>query len=401
MFQGKIEIPDGRLSPTTRSRPHAARWRLPPIWLTLIAAALLDWWLWPLNSTDMTAFLLPWFDHLVASGQIAAFAQPFSNYTPPYLYALALASLFAGWLPAVTLIKLLSLAGTGALALAMARLLRTLDASDPARGAALVFLLPSVAANAALLGQSDAFWAAPCVMAVAAAIDRRHAAMLVWCGVALSFQLQAVLVAPIFLALLIQRRIPLRLWLLAPLATAAMMIPAAAAGWPVADLASIYFRQGDRFSDLARNAPNLWSIVQLFPISDHALLGLAFTLAIGASAAFIARFSATPVHGRAVLAAALFAILVTAGLLPKMHERYFFLADILALALALSDANSRSWHLAVLVQIASILALFAYASGIASFAAIAAVPMLIATCRLGITLLRPAANDNPVLMRKT
>jgi len=84
-----------------------------------------------------------------------------------------------------------------------------------------------------------------------------------------------------------------------------------------------------------------------------------------------------------------------------MHERYFFLADILALALALSDANSRSWHLAILVQIASILALFAYASGIASFAAIAAVPMLIATCRIGITLLRPAANDNPVLMRKT
>ncbi len=373
---------------------------LPPVAVTLAAAALLHLAFWHIIAADMTAYLLPWFAHIVDTGPIAAFAAPFSNYTPPYLYLLAIVSPLAPLVPAITLIKLVSVAGTGALAVAVGHLLARLDVPRPARGAALVMLLPSVAINASLLGQADMFWAAPCVMAIAAALDRRHRAMLLWCGVALSFKAQAVLIAPFFLALLIHRRVPLGWWLLAPVATAAMMVPAMLAGWPPGDLLAIYAQQGTTFADLSRNAPNIWSIIDLLPRGDDVpLLGLAFTAAIGASAAYIARFSAQPLHGRVLIAAALLAMLVTAGLLPKMHERFFYLADIIALVLAIVSGDRYAWRTALLVQTGSALALLAYLSGIESVAAISAVPMLVATWRVAMPLLNPAANDNPLLAR--
>ena len=371
---------------------------LPPVPVTLAVAVAMLWWMMPLVAKDMQSYLIPWFDHIAAAGPVMAFAEPFSNYTPPYLYLLAALTPFEAVAPAMMLIKLLSLAGTAALALAVRHLLIRLDAPQPDRAAALVFLLPSALLNAGLLGQCDAMWVAPCVMALAAAIDRRHAAMLAWCGLALGFKAQSVLIAPFFLALLINRRVPFKLWPIAPAVFAATMLPAWAAGWPAGDLATIYLRQADTFPMLSFNAPNIWAILQALPLGVP-LAGLAVAVAIGATAAYIARFSAQILDRRALLSAGLLAPLVTAGLLPRMHERYFFLADILALVLALAYRDKASWTVAMLVQAGSTLALFGYISGLAGFAMLGGVAMIVAALRVARPLLKPAANDNPLMAR--
>jgi len=373
---------------------------LPPIAATLALACALLWLALPVITLDMTEFLMPWFDHIVASGPIAAFATPFGNYTPAYLYLLAAAAPFAGFVAAPLLIKLVSLAGTAALALAVRHLLIRLDAPQPNRAAALVLILPSAMINAGLLGQCDAIWAAPCIMALAAAVDRKHLVMLAWCGLALGIKVQALLFAPFFIALLINRRVPLRFWPIAPLVAAATMLPAWAAGWPALDLATVYFRQADTYPALALNAPNLWQIVEALPLIGMLPLGgLALATALGASAAFIAWFSTRPLDGRALLAPALLAPLLTAGLLPHMHERYFFLADILALVMALTLRDRSSWRIAALVQGGSILSLFGYLSGLDAMAMIGAILMIAATIRVARPLVRPFANDNPLLAR--
>ena len=371
---------------------------LPPVAVTLTVAAAILWWMMPLVVSDMDAFFVPWLGHIAATGPVASFAQPFSNYAPAYLYCLAALTPLYGIIPAVTLIKLLCLAGTVALAFAVRHVLIILEIPQPNRAAALVFALPSVLLNAGLVGQCDAFWTAPLVMALAAAINRRHVAMLAWCGLALGFKVQAILIAPFILALLINRRVPLALWPIAPAAFVATMVPAWAAGWPASDLAMIYARQAGEFSNLSFNAPNIWMIADALPIGLP-LLGLSFAIAIGAIAGYIARFSVMPLEGKGLIAAALLAALVTAGLLPHMHERYFFLADILALLLALVNRDRASWTIAILVQAGSTLALFAYLSGIAGFAMLGGVAMIVATIRLARSLLKPAANDNPLMVR--
>jgi Gpi18-like mannosyltransferase len=371
--------------------------RLPDVTVATIlaTAGIMCLWCWPFVCNDMQIYLIPWFDHIRGAGPIAAFAQPFSDYTPPYLYGLAVATLGAGIAAPMTLIKLLSLVCTGALVAAVWRLLNALGAQQPGRQAVILFALPSVVLNAALLGQCDALWAAACVMALAAAVRRHHRAMLGWVGLAIAIKLQAVFVVPLILALLIGRRVPLRRWLYAPLAFAAAMLPAWLAGWPMLDLATIYLHQAGSYSALSLNAPNIWAIAQALPwIGQLPLTGLAMAAGLGAAAALTARFVGRTPSGDQVIAAALLVVLVMAGLLPHMHERYFFLADILSVSLALVRRDRTSWQVAALVQAGSLLGLSAYLVGIDGFAIIGALPMLAATLLVARPFLASPANDN-------
>src|SRR6476659_8863983 len=105
---------------------------LPRLPVTLAIALTMHLALWPLIGADLGVYLVPWWRHIVDTGPIAAFAAPFSNYNPPYLYLLAAVTQLAGPIFPVDAIKLLSLAGTGAMAAALYRLLRAVNAPQPA-----------------------------------------------------------------------------------------------------------------------------------------------------------------------------------------------------------------------------------------------------------------------------
>jgi Gpi18-like mannosyltransferase len=384
---------------------------LPPLFATIALAILAHWWLWPYGGTDVGTFLLPWFRHIQQAGPVQAFATPFGDYAPPYLYLLSATTLLVDWVHPFDLIKALSVAGSLALGGAVWHLLRTAGSAAAAiggkpapqryvAGAALVLILPSTLLNAGLLSQCDAMWSAACVMALGAAVGRRHRTMLAWCGVALAFKLQAAFFAPFVLALLIRRRVPMRLWPIAGMVWIASLVPAWLVGWPAADLLTIYLRQTDSYPGLALNAPNLWMIVDALPLfAGVPLTGLAFAAAIGASATYVARLTVSPLSDRRLMEAAMLAPMIVVGLLPRMHERYFFLADIVALAIALTWPDRRSIGIAVLVQLGSVLGLLAYVSGISGLAMLGAVPMITATLKLARPLFERPANDNPAVAR--
>lgn len=329
---------------------------------------------------DMDIFLLPWLSHILADGPIGAFSTPFSNYNPPYLYLLALASPLAGWTSPEFVIRLVSYAGHAFLGLAIFRLARSMGVRDPARAVVPAMLAPTLLLNAAVLVQCDALWAAAIVLALAAAIGRRAAAMFLWCGIALAFKLQAIFVAPFFVAVALAQRIPFRLWFVAPVAYAAMLLPAWAAGWPLGDLATIYFRQLDSLPVMALNAPNIWMVIgEALPLSFAATHAVALLATLIAALAYI-WFGAKRLRdadSSAIVKLALGCALIVPGLLPQMHERYFFLADVLALALVI--AERWEWRLILLTQFGSGLAVLAYLTGIRGLAVEGAVAMLLAT----------------------
>lgn len=362
----------------------------------LAAAAVLYSAFWPIVTSDVALSYVPWLDHVAAAGPLKALGTPFGDYTPPYYYLLALASPFVGAVSGEMLVKLVSLACTLLLAASVWRLARALRIDRPELVAAVTLLLPGVALNTALMGQCDALSTAPLVMAVAAAIERRTGRMFLWCGVAAAIKAQAAFCAPFFLAMAIRHRAPWREWLLAPLATLAMFAPALLLGWPLSDLLTIYTRQAGFFEELSRNAPNIWAIVQVLPLGLP-LTGLANAAALGASAAYAAHFGTRPLTDRATVAAAALAPLVVVGLLPRMHERYFYAADVLVFVWAVASRRAGDWVTAGLVNLGSLLGILAYGTGIEELAIAGAVAMLAATWRLAKPILTRPANDNPVV----
>jgi Gpi18-like mannosyltransferase len=387
---------------------HQSRtwWQLPPVAFTIFVAAIAHAMLWAFRAGDVDIFLVPWLMHIRATGMIEAFATPFSNYTPPYLYLLALTSPLCAVLSPLTVLKLLSTLGTVALAGSIWRLLVALEARSPERAAALVLILPSTLLNAPLLAQCDAMWAAACVMALAMAIIRRHKSMLAWFGLAIAFKLQAVFFGPFIFALLLGRRVGVRAWLIAPATAFATLLPAWAAGWPITNLLTIYLRQTNHFDQLSLNAPNIWTIVQILPgVRNLPLQGLAMTMAIGGTATYVAWVASRGTVPRLVLPSALLAPLLLVGTLPRMHERYFFLADILAFALAVTMRNRTGWSIAIFVQSGSTLAVLSYVLGIPIPAIIGAAAMIVATYQVAKLVIRSsdhrASQGGMPLIRET
>jgi Gpi18-like mannosyltransferase len=315
----------------------------------------LCWWT---EAHDMRDFLLRWFDHIVAYGPVGAFAHPFSNYTPPYLYLLSALSLFHGSIGPMSLIKLLSVAGTVFAAYAVADLVGAMG--GPRRYALLLFLLPSAVINAALLGQCDALWAGACVLAIAAMIRGSTLRALVWCGIAVSFKLQAAFIAPFIIGSLIGRRVPWWQWSVPLAAFAALMLPAWLAGWPALQLAMIYPAQGASY-DFPGSLANPWIFATIYaPDAARQLYWIGYAAATVGSFAIAALTASAVKQPKAMLFLALLSALALPFLLPKMHERYFFLADLLSLAAVLSYPRKAVFVVMIATQLASLLSLLTY-----------------------------------------
>jgi Gpi18-like mannosyltransferase len=313
------------------------------------------WWTEPY---DMVLFLRPWFDHLVRHGPVGAFAHPFSNYTPAYLYLLAIVSTLHESMDALYLIKLLSVAGTLFAAFAVADLIKACGGQP--KWAMLLFILPSAVINSALLAQCDALWAGACVLAAASMIRGRTARALVWCGVALAFKAQSAFIAPFIIGALIGHRAPLWHWAIPPLTAAAIMVPAWLADWPAWHLAMIYPVQSAWFEIPGRLA-NPWMFGTVFaPQATMSYFWVGFAAVAAAFVALAALTSTSVRQPRAMALLALLSAIALPYLFPKMLERYFFLADVLALAIAIAWRDRTVIAIAVLVQLASLLSLVTY-----------------------------------------
>ena len=233
------------------------------------------------------------------------------------------------------------------------------------------------------------------ILALTAAVGRRHGLMLGWHGLALATNPLALFWTPLIIALLIGRRIPARFWPIAPSCFLAASIILRLVAWPMPDFTAIYVGQGNWSPVLAANAPNVWAIVQALPwFGGLPLAGLALTATVGASAWFIARFASRPPSGSDVILAGVLLALVTAGLMPGMDDGSFLLADILALMLAVMRGDRWTWRIFALIAAGSMFGLAGDLTGIKACAILGAVPMIAATVLIARRFLVSPANDN-------
>jgi Gpi18-like mannosyltransferase len=310
----------------------------------LNAVAFLGYW-----SGDNAIILVRWYNQIIAEG----FSRPIGNYSPPYLYLLAGLTPFDGLVPDMALIKALSVLGAIWVAFASYRLLK-IQSAFPELGFATL-ALPSVVLNASTLGQADTFWVASCILALAAALRRQYAWVAIWSGLAFAFKAQAVFFAPFVILLFWTRRVRPVLWAVPPTIYLMACIPAALAGWPVWDLATIYLRQAQwQPEDYAfvSNGASWWTWFGfLAPGLAARSFWIGFVAALAATLAYWRLVSLT--SQRRLMVAAVLSAAGLPFLLPGMHERFFILADVLALLYAVSFPSRRAALAAASMQVAS------------------------------------------------
>ena len=344
------------LSGLDRDRLLAA---LLPVGLALfLRALLLDY-----QSQDYQVFLSQWAAAFRDNGGFAAVKLPIGNYNAPYLYFLAAISYLP--LPDLYLIKLFSVLFDVVLAWGGFRLVGQLcpgDRDRPLLCFCVLLLLPTAVANGAFWGQCDALYGALVVHALACALEKRPCASLALLGVAFSFKLQTVFVLPLWGALVLLGWAPLRALLCFPAAYAATCVPALLLGKPLGDILGVYVGQTQEGAGaLNYNSPSLFGFFPYGAEPDEGFwaavgIGLAFALVLAVLLALLVR--RRRVSDAALLSAGAVLAIGVPFLLPYMHDRYLYLADVLTLAWAF--ALPRRAPVPVLVQLASCSAYLTY-----------------------------------------
>jgi Gpi18-like mannosyltransferase len=310
---------------------------------------------------DLKTYLYPWIAHIRAAGAVDAFREPFANYTPPYLYLLAVGTLLTD--NSLVIVKVLGAASCAFAAIAVWRLVQT--GRSAIEAAAMSLLLPTMIIDGPMLGQCDGIWVALCLLSVAAAIEGRMLAMAIWCGIAFAFKAQAAFIAPFVLTVLLQRRANIVLWIVPPAIYCVAMLPAWLIGWPASDLATIYLRQAEYFNTIG-TSPGLWAIgAVILPRKPTDLFLIGYVAGIIFSAMYVALLCRRTLSREQMIEAALLSALALPFLLPKMHERFTLLADLLALSLAFISPRRANGVVAAVVVGASSTGYFAYWAAIA------------------------------------
>jgi Gpi18-like mannosyltransferase len=298
-----------------------------------------------------------WSHRLVAGGGWHGLSERIGNYNAPFLYLLLLATYLPG--PLMIKIKLVWTLFDVVLAYFTYKLvgLARPGGRIPVVAALIVVFLPTVVLNAAYIGQIDAMWASFSVGALYFLLRDRYWWALSLCGVAVALKPQGIFIFPLVGLLLLAGHVPWRSLLAVPAVYLALDVPALLIGRDPRELLTIYspLRQAKVISRLTYEAPSVYNFIPASPdrIDSIKTLGeiLLAALILGIYYVLIVR-RVELTRDRIVAVSALFAILVP-FLLPGMHERYFFLADVTSVALVFF--RPRLWYVPLLVESASFL----------------------------------------------
>lgn len=315
----------------------------------------------PYETLDYQNFLARWAAFFRQYGGFLAMKRQIGNYNIPYLYFLALFSC----LPVrdLYLIKALSTLFDLLLAWAVLRLVDRFTDSVTRRFCAFftTLLLPTVFLNSAVWGQCDSLYVAPLLLGLDAALRRRPRLSVVLAALSFGFKLQAVFVLPLWAALVMCRRIKPQQLLLFPLSYLVLVLPAVLLGRPFLETITLYFSQtGSIGSGLNYNSPSIFAIFWHVENEEAAaIIAVVAATLLMLNLLGVAWVQRRRLSEQSLLALALLFAIGIPFLLPHMHERYFYPADILALVLAFAFPPLQILA-APLTQYASLLGYHAY-----------------------------------------
>lgn len=326
-----------------------------------IAALMFRLYWFDYKTLDYIDFLHPWINFFRENGGFAALQYSVGNYNVPYLYFLALFSYFNenDWL---YLIKLLSVSFEVVLAYASMKLVALFCNSNTRKLIAFfaVLFLPTVVLNGSVWGQCDVILGAFSVMALWLALDDRPIASMICFAAAFAVKLQAVFILPIIAVLWYRGKFKLWHGLIFPASYVVIVLPAVLMGRPFWDTITLYFNQtGSIGNGLNYNSSSVFAFAPHetnveFWSTAGVVIAFAFMVAV-LLWLFIERRN---INYNIILAAALLLSVGIPFFLPHMHDRYFFIAD--AIALIFGIAFPKLCFIPVMVQFASLLGYHAY-----------------------------------------
>lgn len=316
------------------------------------------------QTADFSYFLSGWLGVIRSGGGVKALSQSIGNYNVPYLYFLALISyLGSAW--DLYMIKLLSIVFDVILAVFTLKLASVFTDSPSKRLASFLaaLLLPTVLLNSSFWGQCDSIYTAFAVMSLYFALSGKPYRSVIAIALSFAVKLQAVFIMPVFFVLLLAKKIKLRHLLAFPAAYVVTILPAVLLGRPFIDTLTLYLNQASTVgSALNYNSSSVYAFNVYFS-SDRvsSMMGIFAAFALVLIMFIIAIKRRKELDNKFILLFSLIFVIGIPYLLPHMHDRYFYMADVFTMMYG--ALYLKRIHIPILTSFASLLGYFAYLKG--------------------------------------
>lgn len=305
------------------------------------------------TTTDYSEFVEPWFKFFISEGY-SVFKYDSFYYNVPYPYLLSFAATILPDLPVIA-IKSVSIVFDFILTFFVYKCVNLKYSESkiiPTIAALVVLFSPTVILNGAAWGQNDIIYITFLIISLYALLTERQGWAFIAFGLSISFKAQALFLAPFFLWMLLKRQVKWRYLPLIPLVYLALITPAWFIGRPLDELLLIYINQSNRYPYLNLFAPTLYQWIdhrhaELYPagiiLSTYVILAL--TLLVYKSQVKVT--ADLQIHLAAL------SVLIIPFILPRMVDRFFIPAEIIAVILAFYIP--KTWYIPVIISLTNLI----------------------------------------------
>lgn len=309
---------------------------------------------------DYKDFLYPWIENIRSLGGFNALKYNIGDYNVPYVFILTIISYFK--CKPLYLIKLVSIVFDFICAIFGYKIVKKLTNNKiySMITYGILLIAPTVLINSAMWGQCDSIYTSFILMSLYYLLDKKYTKSFLLLGISFAFKLQFIFILPMYVLLYFREK-NIKVWhfLLIPLINVIMCLPAIVMGRSFKDVLMIYVNQTGTYKDLVLNFPNLYNLIQdnmeLF-LNHYELIakvGVVVTLLIFFIMWLYVLVRKVKFNNEKIITVALWSIVVCTYFLPRMHERYMFVADILSIIWFI--VYQKKFHIPVIINVISLL----------------------------------------------
>lgn len=277
---------------------------------------------------DYFIYLVKWIDEIVDLGKINSLSVQIGNYTPPYIYFLIIGTYITT--NNIFWIKLISTIFTIGIVIVSYFIIKEFKKDIKLSNALIILLIPSVFINSGIIGQCDSIYTFFVLLFILLILKNKKRSALFFFGVSLAFKLQAIFVAPIFLYLLLKKKIRVVDIFYIPLGFIVTMLPSIVYGRNIFDIIKVELLQSGTYSKFVKSAPNIYSLLHLNYKEIDSLTKIVLSLLTIILSIYIVlkNIKKTEYNNKTFMEKVMLLSLMIPYFLPSMHDRYFYMASI-------------------------------------------------------------------------
>lgn len=279
---------------------------------------------------DYLLFLNNWWNKINEYGGFNSLKYTIGDYPDSYMFLLCIGTSITK--NSLIFIKVLSAIFDILIFLFGYKIIKYFSKEDANKYSWILILLPGILVNSAILGQCDSIYTAFVLAFIYYILKNHNKLALSLLGIAISFKLQSLFIAPVILYLIATKKIKIYDLFFIILGFILPFIPTILIGKGLIENIKILMFQTSEYNYFVKSCPNIYSLFLLNYKQINIFLKYFLSIIVGIIAIFISLHKYKDGYNDTTFIYKSFLISsIVVFLLPSMHDRYFYLANILGI----------------------------------------------------------------------